>query len=45
VKIIKTFSNSLEDWRDLSLSLLSYTMKHTHTSQKAIMARGWEEDD
>jgi hypothetical protein len=24
--------------------LLSYTMKHTHTSQKAIMARGWERD-
>jgi hypothetical protein len=40
VKIIKTFSNSLEDWRDLSLSRLSYTMKHIHTSQKTIMARG-----
>jgi hypothetical protein len=25
-------------------SLLSYTMKHTHTSQKATMARGWERD-
>jgi hypothetical protein len=25
--------------------LLSYTMKHTHTSQKATMARGWERDD
>jgi hypothetical protein len=24
--------------------LLSYTMKHTHTSQKATMARGWERD-
>jgi hypothetical protein len=34
-------SHSLEDWRDLSLShLLSYTMKHTHTSQKATMAGG-----
>jgi hypothetical protein len=22
--------------------LLSYTMKHTHTSQKATMARGWK---
>jgi hypothetical protein len=26
-------------------TLLSYTMKHTHTSQKATMARGWESDD
>jgi hypothetical protein len=26
-------------------TLLSYIMKHTHTSQKAIMARGWERDD
>jgi hypothetical protein len=25
--------------------LLSYTMKHIHTSQKATMARGWERDD
>jgi hypothetical protein len=24
--------------------LLSYTMKHTHTSQKATIARGWERD-
>jgi hypothetical protein len=24
---------------------LSYTMKHTHTSQKATMARGWERDE
>jgi hypothetical protein len=24
--------------------LLSYTMKHIHTSQKATMARGWERD-
>jgi hypothetical protein len=24
--------------------LLSYTMKHTHTSQKVTMARGWERD-
>jgi hypothetical protein len=24
--------------------LLSYTMKHTHTSQKETMARGWERD-
>jgi hypothetical protein len=23
---------------------LSYTMKHTHTSQKETMARGWERD-
>jgi hypothetical protein len=23
---------------------LSYTMKHTHTSQKATIARGWERD-
>jgi hypothetical protein len=23
---------------------LSYTMKHTHTSQKATMAKGWERD-
>jgi hypothetical protein len=26
------------------LSLLSYTMKHTHTYQKATIARGWERD-
>jgi hypothetical protein len=25
--------------------LLSYTMKHTHTSQKATMSRGWEMDE
>jgi hypothetical protein len=25
-------------------SLLSYPMKHTHTSQKATMAREWEGD-
>jgi hypothetical protein len=25
--------------------LISYTMKHTHTSQKATMARRWERDD
>jgi hypothetical protein len=25
--------------------LLTYTMKHIHTSQKATMARGWERDD
>jgi hypothetical protein len=25
--------------------LLTYTMKHTHTSQKATMTRGWERDD
>jgi hypothetical protein len=37
-------SHFLEDWRDLSLSLLSYTMKYTHTSQKVTMARGWERD-
>jgi hypothetical protein len=24
--------------------LLSYTMKHTHTSQKATIARRWEND-
>jgi hypothetical protein len=24
--------------------LLSYTMKHTHTSQKANIAKGWERD-
>jgi hypothetical protein len=24
--------------------LLSYTMKHTHTSQKETIARGWERD-
>ncbi len=24
--------------------LLSYTMKHTHTSQKTTIARGWERD-
>jgi hypothetical protein len=24
--------------------LLSYIMKHTHTSQKATIARGWERD-
>jgi hypothetical protein len=24
--------------------LLSYSMKHTHTSQKATMATGWERD-
>jgi hypothetical protein len=23
---------------------ISYTMKHTHTSQKATMARGWKRD-
>jgi hypothetical protein len=29
----------------LTLShLLSHTMKHTHTSQKATIARGWERD-
>jgi hypothetical protein len=37
-------SHSLEDWRDLSLSLISYTKKHTHTSQKATIARWWERD-
>jgi hypothetical protein len=47
VKTITTSSHSLKDWRDLSLSLLSsplisYTMKYTHTSQKATMARRWE---
>jgi hypothetical protein len=26
-------------------SLLSYTMKHTHTSQKVTMTTGWEMDD
>jgi hypothetical protein len=36
-------SSSLEDWGDLSL-LSSKDMKHTHTSQKATMARGWERD-
>jgi hypothetical protein len=25
--------------------LFSYTIKHTHTSQKAAIARGWERDD
>jgi hypothetical protein len=31
--------------RSLTFSpLLSYTMKHTHTSQKATIARGWERD-
>jgi hypothetical protein len=31
--------------RSLTFSpLLSYTMKHTHTSQKATMARGWKRD-
>jgi hypothetical protein len=24
--------------------LLTYTMKHTHTTQKATIARGWESD-
>jgi hypothetical protein len=24
--------------------LVSYTMKHTHTSQKATIARGWKRD-
>jgi hypothetical protein len=24
--------------------LLSYTMKHTHTSEKVTMARGWKRD-
>jgi hypothetical protein len=24
--------------------LLSYTMKHTHTSKKTTLARGWERD-
>jgi hypothetical protein len=24
---------------------LTYTMKHTHTSRKATMTRGWESDD
>jgi hypothetical protein len=24
--------------------LLSYTMKYTHTSEKATLARGWERD-
>jgi hypothetical protein len=28
----------------LSSPLPSYTMNHTHTSQKASMARGWERD-
>jgi hypothetical protein len=27
-----------------SSPLLSYTMKHTHTSQKETMVRGWERD-
>jgi hypothetical protein len=49
VKTITASSHSLEDWRDLSLSLLSCpllssTMKHSHTSQKATMARGWKWD-
>jgi hypothetical protein len=35
VETATTSTHSLEDWRDLSLSLLSYTMKHTHTSQKS----------
>jgi hypothetical protein len=31
--------------RSLTFSpLLSYTMKHTHTSQKETIARGWERD-
>jgi hypothetical protein len=29
----------------LSSPLLFYTMKHTHTSPKATMPRGWERDD
>jgi hypothetical protein len=46
VKTITTSFHTLENWMDLSFSpLLSYTMKHTHTSQKATMARGWERDD
>jgi hypothetical protein len=45
MKTTTIFSHSLEDWRNLSLSLLSsYTMKQTHTSQKATMARGWKRD-
>jgi hypothetical protein len=28
----------------LSSPLLSYTMKHTHTSQKGSIAKGWERD-
>jgi hypothetical protein len=42
-----TSSYSLDDWRDWSLTfspLLSYSMKHTHTSQKATIARWWERD-
>jgi hypothetical protein len=32
--------------RSLTFSpLLTYTMKHAHTSQKATMVRGWEWDD
>jgi hypothetical protein len=29
----------------LSSPLLSYTMKHTHTSQKGTIARRWERDE
>jgi hypothetical protein len=45
VKTDTTSSHSLEDWRDLSLSLLSsLTPWSTPTSQKATMARGLERD-
>jgi hypothetical protein len=42
--------NMLPHFRGLVRSLtfspfLTYTMKHTHTSQKTTMARGWERDD
>jgi hypothetical protein len=41
--------NMLPLFRGLNGSLtfsphLSYTMKHTHTSQKVTMARGWKRD-
>jgi hypothetical protein len=45
----KNHHNILPLFRELEGSytfspLLSYTIKHTHTSQKAIIARGWERD-
>jgi hypothetical protein len=40
---ILPFFGGLE--RSLTFSpLISYTMKHTHTSQKATTTRGWERD-
>jgi hypothetical protein len=45
VETVTTSSHFLEDWRDLSLSLLFSLRPHTHTSQKATIARVWEKDD